>query len=82
MKTMVRLHELELELLPHSIYSPDVTLTDFFLFSDHTKVFSEQEITERERAILRHNINRTTKMVSISWKIAIIGVSPSRKTLY
>lgn len=34
MKTMVKLHELGFELLPHSPYSPALALSDFILFAN------------------------------------------------
>jgi [histone H3]-lysine36 N-dimethyltransferase SETMAR len=37
LKTTAKLHELGYELLPHPPYSPDRTLSDFFLFADLKK---------------------------------------------
>ena len=55
MKTMAKLHELRFELLPYPPYSPDLALSDFFLFSDlkwmlagKKFIVDEEVITETE----------------------------------
>lgn len=51
MKTMDKLHELGFELLPHPPYSPDLALSDFFLFSDLKKMLAGQKFSTNEEVI-------------------------------
>ena len=55
MKTIAKLHELVFELLPHPPYSPHLSPSDFFLFSDLMRRLAgkrfrtdEEVITETE----------------------------------
>ncbi|KAF7262774.1 hypothetical protein GWI33_004139 [Rhynchophorus ferrugineus] len=86
-KTMAKIHELCFELRPHPLYSPDLTLSDYFLFLYLKRIIagkkfsSNDEKSPKLRPTLKQTTNRTTKMVSKSWRIAIISISPPNKMI-
>ncbi|KAF7268310.1 hypothetical protein GWI33_018574 [Rhynchophorus ferrugineus] len=47
-KMLVKIHELEFELFSHPPYSPDLTPTDYFLFSDLKRMLAEKKFSSNE----------------------------------
>lgn len=78
MKTMEKLYEFGFELLPHPPYFPELAPSDFYLFSNLQIM---QIIAEIESYFEPKDKYWTTKILSKSLKIAIIGVSPSMATM-
>ncbi|CAH2096946.1 unnamed protein product [Euphydryas editha] len=50
-KAMAKLYELGFELLPYSPYSPDLALSDFFLFSDLKRILAGKKFKADEEVI-------------------------------
>ena len=50
--TMAKLHELHFELLPPTLYSPDLALKDYWLFTDFKKMLQEKKFGSNEEVIL------------------------------
>ena len=50
--TMAKLHELHLELLPHSSYSPDIAPIDYWLLADPKRMFQRKRFDYNEEVIL------------------------------
>ena len=51
MKTLAKLHELGFELLPHSLHSPELSLSEFFLFSALKKTLAGKKFCTDEETI-------------------------------
>ena len=51
MKTMVKLKELSFELLLHPAYCLDLAPTDYWLFSEPTKMFQGKRFVSNEEVI-------------------------------
>ena len=51
MKTMAKLSELGYELLPHPPYSPDLSPSDYWLFSDFKKILQGKRFSSNEEVI-------------------------------
>ena len=51
MKTMVKLNQLSCELLPHPPYSPDLALSDYWLFADLKKMLQVKRFSSNEEVI-------------------------------
>ena len=51
MKTMGKLSELGYELLPHSLYSPGLALSDYWLFTDLKKMLRGKRFGSNEEVI-------------------------------
>ena len=50
-ETMVKLNELSFELLPHPSYSPDLALSDYWLFADMKKMLPRKRLCSNEEVI-------------------------------
>ena len=50
-KTMAKLHELNFELLPHPLYSPDLAPNDYWLFVDLKKLLAGKKFCTNEDVI-------------------------------
>ncbi|VDM13837.1 unnamed protein product [Wuchereria bancrofti] len=48
---MAKLHELGYELLPHPLYSPDLTPSDYFLFADLKRMLAGKKFGIDEAVI-------------------------------
>ena len=65
--TMVKLHELHFELLPHPLYSPDLAPSDYYLFADlksvlQGKIFgSNKEVIAKTEAYFEAKIKSLYK---------------------
>ena len=51
MKTMVKLNEFSFELLPHPPYSPDLTSSDYWLFTNLKKMLQGKRFGSNEEVI-------------------------------
>ena len=51
MKTMAKLSEIGYELLPHPPYSPDLALSDYWLFADLKKMIQEKRFGSDKEVI-------------------------------
>lgn len=51
MNTMVKLHDLHFELLPHPPYSPDLAPSDFYLFANLKKMLSGKKFKSNDEVI-------------------------------
>ena len=49
MITMVKLNECSFEFLPHPLYSPDLSLSDYWLFADLKKMLQRKRFDFRKR---------------------------------
>ena len=50
--TMVKLHELHFKSLPHPPYSPDLALSDYWLFADLKRMLQGKRFGSNEEVIL------------------------------
>ena len=70
--TMVKLHELHFELLPHPLFSPDLAPSNYWLFADLKRMPRERDLSPMKkwyrklRRILRPKTNHPTKKASNS----------------
>lgn len=53
MKTMTHLNELSYELRPHTPYSPDLALSDYYLFSNLKRWFQGKRFSSNEDDIAK-----------------------------
>ena len=51
METMVKLNELSFELLPHPPYSPDLAISDYWLFAELKKMLQGKRFGSNEEVI-------------------------------
>ena len=49
--TMANLHELQFELLPHSPYSPELALSEYYLFVNLKRMLQERRFGSNEEVI-------------------------------
>lgn len=54
-RTMVKMHELHIELLPHPPYSPDLAPSDFYLFADLKRMLEGKRFTSNAQVIAETN---------------------------
>ena len=52
---MAKLYELGFQLLPHQLYSPDLALSDYWLFADLKKILQEKRFGSNEEVIAETN---------------------------
>jgi hypothetical protein len=52
-KTTAKLHELGCELLSHSLYSPNLAPSDFFLVKDLERMFAGKQFSTNEEVIAK-----------------------------
>ena len=51
MKTMINLNDFSFELLPHPLYSPDLSLNDYWLLPDLKKLLQVERFGSNETVI-------------------------------
>ena len=49
--TMAKLHKLHFELLPHLPYSPNLVLSDYYLFADPKRILQRKRFVSNQKVI-------------------------------
>ncbi|KAF7286548.1 hypothetical protein GWI33_004948 [Rhynchophorus ferrugineus] len=58
---MAKIHELGFELLPQQPYSPDLTASDYLLFSDLERLIAGKKVSSNEEVIAEPEANFEAK---------------------
>ena len=81
MKTMVKLNELNFELLPHPPYSPDLALSGYWLFADLKKMLQGKRFGSNKEVIAETEAYFESKNESLYKKSArFAGTFSSRSS--
>ena len=79
--TMAKLHELHFELLPHPFYSPDLALSNYWLFADLKEMHKGKRFGSNKEVILETEVyfeakdklfKKVIELLEKRWKQCII----------